>query len=420
MKTKTIIHRPRKVLPGILLAVFLESFCTSIFVPTVLVGIEEARNANIAVISSLGNYAILVAVHAVLQFFAAPLLGQYSDRFGRKVALAYSLSGAAVGHAIFLYGVATANFGIMIIGRAVDGITGGTQAISRSVIADVAHNSTRVRYFGLLGGVFGFGSILGTVLGTRSFAVATVRDSIVFSPFSLAVGLSVLNIGLVFVLLPETFRLTRRWRLDWSSTVSYIARASNAHAHRVLFVTSFLYMSGTSLMLAYLPYLVQRYVGYSVIGSEQYILYILVCSAMSQALLAPVLASMIRSHVLVKVSLLCSVLALPLFVFHPFGISAGAPLIFGALFAVPLGLTIANITALVSGTSSKEMQGEILGIDVAMHSAAQLLPLLLAVRVAERYASAVMSLSAIFLVAAAWLFISYYRTPAYALKVNKV
>ena len=66
----------------------------------------------------------LQAIFPFFIFLAAPILGQLSDRYGRRPVLAASIFGTGVGYAIFAIGISTGNIPLLFIGRALDGITG--------------------------------------------------------------------------------------------------------------------------------------------------------------------------------------------------------------------------------------------------------------------------------------------------------
>jgi len=90
-----------------------------------------------AVGSGYITFGFLVAVFPVMQFFATPILGQLSDRYGRKPVLAFSLAGTALGYALFAVGIILRNIPLLFVARALDGITGGNLSVAQAAIADV-------------------------------------------------------------------------------------------------------------------------------------------------------------------------------------------------------------------------------------------------------------------------------------------
>ena len=80
------------------------------------------------------NVGVLIALYAVMQFIFAPVLGTLSDRFGRRRVLLVSLAGATVDYLVL---ATTSALSVFYIARAVAGITGATNAVTATVIADI-------------------------------------------------------------------------------------------------------------------------------------------------------------------------------------------------------------------------------------------------------------------------------------------
>jgi multidrug resistance protein len=105
---------------------------------------------------------ILTASFSVAQFFATPLLGAMSDKWGRKPLLAISLAGTCASFLLF----ATAQSLVMLfVARILDGITGGNISVAQAMVSDTSTPENRAKRFGILGSAFGFGFVLGPALG---------------------------------------------------------------------------------------------------------------------------------------------------------------------------------------------------------------------------------------------------------------
>ena len=109
----------------------------------------------------------LVAIFPLMQFIATPILGQLSDKFGRKKILAISLAGTSMSYVLFAIGIMTKNIPLLFLSRGFDGITGGNIAVAQAAVADVTPPEKRARNFGLIGAVFGFGFIIGPYIGGK-------------------------------------------------------------------------------------------------------------------------------------------------------------------------------------------------------------------------------------------------------------
>lgn len=106
--------------------------------------------------------AMIPVLYAAAQFFAAPLLGKLSDRFGRRPVILYSITAAALGY--FLFGIGGALW-VLFLSRIIDGFGAGSASTAGAYVADVTPPEDRAKNFGLLGLAFGLGFIVGPTLG---------------------------------------------------------------------------------------------------------------------------------------------------------------------------------------------------------------------------------------------------------------
>nr|WP_282556996.1 MULTISPECIES: Tet(A)/Tet(B)/Tet(C) family tetracycline efflux MFS transporter [Providencia] len=118
---------------------------------------EYVTSENLA-----NHYGILLALYAIVQVFCAPILGKWSDKFGRRPILLLSLIGAALDYTLL---AVSSSLWMLYIGRLISGITGATGAVAASVIADTTTPTDRTKWFGRLGAAFGVGLIAGPVIG---------------------------------------------------------------------------------------------------------------------------------------------------------------------------------------------------------------------------------------------------------------
>lgn len=138
---------------------------------------------------------LILSIFSICQFFASPITGKLSDRFGRKPLLIFSQISTLIG--FVLLGVAY-NVWILIAARLVDGLLGSNMTVTQAYISDVTHPKDRTKIFGYSSAVFGAGLIFGPVIGGLML-------SINFSaPFFFAAGISLLSILLVVLFLPES------------------------------------------------------------------------------------------------------------------------------------------------------------------------------------------------------------------------
>ena len=138
---------------------------------------------------------VMLALYAAMQFVFSPVIGVLSDRFGRRPVLLLSLAGAAVDYLLMAF---APQLWMLVIGRAIAGLTSANMATATAYITDISAEDERARRFGLFHAMFGLGFIVGPVLG------GFLGDIWVRAPFIVAAGLNGLNFLLALFVLPES------------------------------------------------------------------------------------------------------------------------------------------------------------------------------------------------------------------------
>lgn len=150
--------------------------------------------------------ALLLSVFAIMQFIFAPMLGNLSDKYGRRPVLLSALLGFGVDYIILAL---APTFGWLFLGRVIAGITGASFTTASAYIADVSTNENRAKNFGLIGAAFGLGFFLGPLLGGL-LASWGLR-----APFYGAAVLCLLNFLYGFFFLPESLDKEHRRPFEW-------------------------------------------------------------------------------------------------------------------------------------------------------------------------------------------------------------
>jgi DHA1 family tetracycline resistance protein-like MFS transporter len=135
----------------------------------------------------------LFGSYAVCSLVAAPLLGRWSDRYGRKRVLLLSQAGSLLGFVIMALAPSLV---WLFLGRVLDGLTAGNVATARAYIADVTPPKDRAGAFGVIAAAFGFGFLVGPA-GAGLLAAYGYQ-----LPLWIAAGLSATSLMCTWLLLP--------------------------------------------------------------------------------------------------------------------------------------------------------------------------------------------------------------------------
>jgi DHA1 family tetracycline resistance protein-like MFS transporter len=188
----------------IFIAVLVDSIGFGIILPVLPRLIMELTGVGVDRAAAYGGW--LAFVYAVLQFFCAPVLGNLSDRFGRRPVLLFALF--ALGCDYLIMGFAPV-IGWLFAGRAVAGIAGASFTPAYAYVADISTPEKRAQNFGLMGAAFGLGFILGPAIGGLLGAFGPR------APFFTAGVIALANGTLGLVALPESLPQAARRPFAW-------------------------------------------------------------------------------------------------------------------------------------------------------------------------------------------------------------
>ena len=136
----------------------------------------------------------LVSVYAVCSLISTPIIGNLSDRYGRKPLLLISQAGTCAG---FLMLAFSSSLWMVFVGRILDGITAGNLSTAQAYISDHTKPENRAKAFGIIGVAFGLGFMIGPAIG------AELGKHGLHLPFILAACLSALSMLATYTLLPK-------------------------------------------------------------------------------------------------------------------------------------------------------------------------------------------------------------------------
>jgi DHA1 family tetracycline resistance protein-like MFS transporter len=183
----------------IFITVLLDVIGWGIIIPVVPNLIKELINGDISEAAKYGGW--LTFSYAITQFIFAPVVGNLSDKYGRRPVLLISLFGFSLDFLLLAYAPTIV---WLFIGRILSGITGASFTTASAYIADVSTHENRAKNFGLMGAAFGLGFIIGPVVGGLLGQFGTRI------PFIAAAILCMLNFLYGYFILPESLDKEKR------------------------------------------------------------------------------------------------------------------------------------------------------------------------------------------------------------------
>ncbi len=196
--------RPKHALAFIFVTVLLDAIGFGIIMPVVPQLIMEVSGEPLSAAARYGGWLMLA--YAAMQFLSAPVLGNLSDRFGRRPVLLLSL--LLMGGDYVLMGWAP-SLAWLFLGRFIAGVSASTYGIANAFIADGFPPEDRAKNFALMGAAFGTGFIVGPVIG------GLLGEFGARAPFHAAAALAFANALYGFLVLPESLQPENRRRFEW-------------------------------------------------------------------------------------------------------------------------------------------------------------------------------------------------------------
>jgi DHA1 family tetracycline resistance protein-like MFS transporter len=145
-------------------------------------------------------------IYAAMQFLAAPILGNLSDRYGRRRVILISVGALGIDYIIMGF---APTLTWLFVGRAIAGAAGASFTPAYAYVADISPPERRAQNFGLISAAFGIGFIIGPAIGGL---LGTLGPR---APFFAAAVLSLTNFFYGFFVLPESLPPERRRTFQW-------------------------------------------------------------------------------------------------------------------------------------------------------------------------------------------------------------
>ncbi|MDF4220133.1 TCR/Tet family MFS transporter [Maribacter sp. M208] len=195
----------------------------------------------------------LTTAFAGMQFLFSPVLGEISDRYGRRPILLLALLGLSIDYLIHAW---APTITWLFLGRFLAGITGASFTVASAYIADVSTKENKAKNFGLIGAAFGIGFIIGPGIG-GFFGEIDIR-----LPFYIAAGLTFANFLFGYFFVPESLTPENRRQINFSKMIPGVSLFALRNYKGILLLISAFFLAnlaGQALPSTWSYYGIERY-----------------------------------------------------------------------------------------------------------------------------------------------------------------
>jgi len=194
----------RSAVRFVVLTVLIDAIGFGIVMPVLPGIVMKLGHVGLAEATRIGGW--LGVIYAAVQFLTGPTMGNLGDRFGRRPIILGSLAGFAADYALMGF---APTLGWLFVGRALAGLFGASFGPAGAAMADLSAPEDRARHFGMIGGAFGVGFVVGPAIG------GLLGELGPRAPFQAAAALALLNFLFGLFVFPETHKPENRRAFSW-------------------------------------------------------------------------------------------------------------------------------------------------------------------------------------------------------------
>ncbi len=373
-----MLHPLRKLLHPrlpIFFTYFLDNFGLAIiypiFTPLLLNPMHPFFIESTTYVQKTVLLGLLIGIFPLAQFFGAPIIGQFSDKLGRKKAFYFTILGTAIGYTLTGWSILQNSLALLFISRLITGLFAGNLTICLASIADMSPDQhSRAKNFGTLAAIGGISFILAILLGG---ILADPKYNIYFNPslpFWITAILSYLNFILMILVFQETHPPRLSTGLNPFRGIQNLTIAIRNSSLRMLYLINFCFMLSWVTCMQFFPITLIKTFHYGTGEITLSLMAIGMTWSISNLWVNRYLSNRFypAKTLLISLAVLSACLLL-------LSLSLAPALFFSVFYPATLcaSLCWTNGLATVSLKASCDMQGSILGINQSITSIAAML-----------------------------------------------
>lgn len=340
---------PRGTMIVLMFVLFIDAMAMSMIIPGLPYLIVDLTDTTFGEAAVLGG--LLSASFALMLFLCGPLVGNLSDRYGRKPLF---LSAIGANCLDFTLLAVAPVYWVLFVGRILAGVTGASFTVAGGYMADLTSKEDRASAFGTVAGTFALGMVVGPALG------GFVAGYGVRAPFAVAATLSVANVALIWALLPESLTTAKRRAFEWkrANPVGAFAVLAGEPVLRRLVGAVLVYAIATQVFPVIWPYYTVEAFGFTPLMTGVSYTILGLAMAASQGLLVKGSVAVLGEVKTVRIAVLTGIVTLCALVLISSGtvFLAMIPLISICFVVAP------TIQGMLSQLMGEDRQGELMGL----------------------------------------------------------
>ncbi len=307
---------------------------------------------------------LILSIFSLCQFFASPVTGKLSDRYGRKPLLIISQISTLIG--FILLGLANSVW-ILISARLVDGLLGSNMTVSQAYISDVTEPKNRTKVYGYSSAVFGAGLIFGPLIGG---ILSTISYS---TPMFFAAVVSLVSILLIVIFLPESLTVKEeKVKITFNDIfpIDDAKRFFKDSKIRKILIIFFLYSFGFMLFISTYALFAEMQINVTALEVGFFMAWIGILRVFFQTVLIRPLQKTFGENKILKIGIISMITAFTLLFFTTTFLFAFIPLVF---IAFGTGICRPVLTSKLANSVEREETGSLLGVNNALTSIAMII-----------------------------------------------